>query len=95
MSGGSLGYLCWHTDDLSSRWGDVDEVATLLERIAPGSTAAEATRAVLHHLAEARRIAEGLEKVWRDVEWWQSGDTGEEEATATAKAYRPPPEESA
>jgi hypothetical protein len=88
VSGGSYDYLCFNTDDLSGRRGMVEEMAQRLEGLPYASTAAADTRRVLTLLDDARNLAERLSDVWRAVEWWDSGDYGEQQAQEALAAYR-------
>lgn len=68
MSGGSFNYLCHQDFPLSI--SDLESMADELDRIAPGSKAAEATRALLSPVVEV----DPLREVWKAVEWWRSCD---------------------
>jgi hypothetical protein len=88
MSGGSYDYLCFKADDLSGRRGTVEEMAQRLEGLPYASPAAADTRRVLALLDEARALAERLSDVWHAVEWWDSGDYGEDDAREAIAKYR-------
>ena len=92
MSGGSYDYLCFNTDDLSSRTGAVQAMADRLE--ASGYyAAARSTRNVLLMLQAAERTAGALADVWQAVEWKDSNDWSEERVREAVAAFVPwPPE---
>lgn len=88
MSGGSYDYLCFKADDLSGRRGTVEEMAQRLEGLPYATAAAVDTRRVLTLLDDARNLAERLSDTWHAIEWWDSGDYGEEQAQEALAAYR-------
>lgn len=88
MSGGSFDYLCFNTDDLSGRRRMVEEMARRLEKLPYASEAAADTRRIIALLDETQALGEQLADVWQAVEWWASGDSGEEQAQEALTAYR-------
>ena len=101
MSGGAYSYLCFNTDELSTRRSDLESMHKRLES-SGYREAARATREVIRSLDGAERMADALRNVWHAVEWVDSGDSGEErivEAVAKFEPWPPPgsepkPEES-
>jgi hypothetical protein len=92
VSGGSYNYLCFNTDELSTRRGDVSSMAERLER-SGYFAAARATRNVLLLLDAAERSAKALEDVWHAVEWADSGDAAEDKVRKMVAEFSPwPPE---
>lgn len=94
MSGGSFNYLCFkdglelvhHTDEL-------DRMAAFLRRWCPEAeqAAMDTTEIADWVIAQAKaieaRVAE-FQDLWHEVEWWQSGDCGEDRAReALARFY--------
>jgi hypothetical protein len=77
MSGGSFGYL--YTKDLGdvvSSYGHVEEMANKLDELGFHGLAAE-TRVFLAGVEEDPRLIR-IRDFWHAVEWYVSGDTGEE-----------------
>ena len=92
MSGGSYDYLCWNTDELSTRRYAVAQMAERLEK-SGYRDAARATRNVLYLIDGARRAADALADVWHAVEWADSGDSSEERVREEVAKMQPwPPE---
>lgn len=88
MSGGSYDYLYLQSDDLSRNRRMIEEMARRLEGLPYASEAATDTRRILTLLADAQALAERLADVWRAVEWWDSGDYGEDDAQDAIAKYR-------
>ncbi len=88
MSGGSYNYLYCHVDGLDGRRGDIRRMAERLEDLGYAPEVAADTRKVLALLDEAEAVAGRLEDVWHDVEWWDSGDYGEDTVRKTITAYQ-------
>lgn len=89
MSGGSYNYLCYHSDSLSEHRSDLESMAERIEGLAYAGQAAADTRRVLALLDEAQRLAGHLADVWRAVEWWDSGDYGEDQVVEEMAKYVP------
>ena len=90
MSGGSYNYLCWNTDDLSSRAADIHAMEHRLRTLdCPG--AARATHEVIRALETAQRMAEALTDVWHAVELLDSGDSGEDLVRKAVAEFQPWP----
>lgn len=83
MSGGSFNYLCFA--DLSTGKSDsLTAMAAELDRYPGGQFAAEMTRSIATHAEDWQRR---LYDVWHAVEWWQSGDWGQESVTEALAAF--------
>lgn len=79
MSGGRYNYLCFQ-DPIEIH--ELSRMADRLEQLAPGSAAAQATRAAVTALCD-----QALRDVWHDVEWYDSMDYGREQALAEIQQY--------
>ncbi len=94
MSGGSFNYLCHKqaSDLLERGLRDVEEMATALGDLGYAVDAANRTADLLKDVRalEARLNAElrDLYGVWRAMEWWQSGDIGENAFKRALAEYR-------
>ncbi|GHB55518.1 hypothetical protein GCM10010331_49180 [Streptomyces xanthochromogenes] len=88
MSGGSYNYLFLHTRGLERQRGDLEEMAERLGELDFAQDAAEATRRVLSLLDQAEAASQTLAKVWRAVEWWDSGDSDEDQVRESVIEYR-------
>lgn len=91
MSGGSFHYLS-SAQTLCDRADDVREITRELARIhekhPEASTALAASAVVANLMAEAQRWALLLEKVWHAVEWFVSGDIGEDELLKVLREFK-------
>jgi len=83
MSGGSYDYLYFHAAELGGHRGQLEAMAERLEGLPYAAEAAAATRRILVALGD-----EPLASVWRAVEWWDSGDYGEDQVRAAVYNYR-------
>lgn len=90
MSGGSYNYLCFNTDELSTRRGDLEAMHQRLES-SGHREAARATREVIRSLETTRRMAEALTGVWQAVEWTDSCDWGEDSIKTAVAKFEPWP----
>jgi hypothetical protein len=90
MSGGSYDYLFTRVRSLGEQRGDLERMAIRLEGLPWATEAAAATRRCLTMVDEAERLAETLSDVWHAIEWWDSGDWGEDDARGEVEAYTPP-----
>lgn len=93
MSGGSFDYLCWkELDSLFESSCVLDEMAEALEALGYADDAAEATRAFQVRLFavedELIAIKEPLVLLWKAMEWWKSGDSGEDDVKNELAEYR-------
>lgn len=93
MSGGSYNYLCYK--DASMIWDSTGTLSDMAQRLAGLGYAADAaaeTESLLLLLRQAEiRIQtriDRLSKVWRAVEWWDSGDSGEDGLKQALSEYR-------
>jgi hypothetical protein len=84
MSGGSFDYLCFK--DIEFPHGTLEDMARELDALGP-SKAASDTRALIASLAECQALVERLRDVWQDVEWWRSGDSGQDRALEGVSRY--------
>jgi hypothetical protein len=82
MSGGSYDYLYFHVAELGGRRGDLETMAARLEGLPYAVEAAAATRRILEAISD-----EKLAKVWRAVEWWDSGDYDEDQVREAVAEY--------
>lgn len=80
MSGGSYDYLC--NRDSS----DIDERVTDLERMA--DRLAELMQRIRQYQVHTDVIIARLVKVWKAVEWWDSGDWSEDAVRKALGDYR-------
>lgn len=94
MSGGSFNYLC--TKEVGTLLVDgLDDVQRMAEELAElgyADDVAEDTQALIRsiqgtELALNLLIAR-LSPVWREMEWWQSGDVGEDNLKRALERYR-------
>lgn len=94
MSGGSYGYL-YRDQELGDLLGRQDDLRRMADRLAGLGDAADAaaeTEELLVMLRQwqiraevrARRLAD----VWHAIEWWDSGDSGENRVREALAAYR-------
>lgn len=94
MGGGSYNYLYSKEPDelLRGGWEDLEHMARRLARLGYAADAAGETEELLLILrqvqvrleARQRRLAD----IWRAVEWWDSGDSGEDGVKAALAQYR-------
>lgn len=90
MSGGSYDYLFTRVRPLGEQRTQLEEMAVRLEGLPWAAQAAAETRRCLKMIDDAERIAETLTDVWHAIEWWDSGDWGEDGARKVVEAYQPP-----
>lgn len=90
MSGGSHNYLCF-ADNLWDREEDLRHMADRLIELGYAEEAANETIATLFDLQMAKASLNEqisrLHKVWKAVEWMDSGDSGEDQLKAVLKEY--------
>ncbi len=96
MSGGSYDYLCLQgADELvgsSHHQANIDAMAARLSGLGYAQDAARETEELLLILRQVEtrldvRIGR-LNGIWRAVEWWDSGDSGEDGVKEALKQYR-------
>ncbi len=92
MSGGNYNYLFINdSSDLLSGQHDTDlqSMADRLAELGYASDAAIETQQLLLAIRQSRNRLEAsrkrLESLWRAVEWWDSGDSSEEEVKTALK----------
>lgn len=90
MSGGSYDYLFTRVHALDDQRGMLENMAVRLEGLPYAADAAAQTRRVLRLVDAAGALADSLTDVWRAVEWWGSGDSGETAVARECGAYRVP-----
>lgn len=90
MSGGSYDYLYTRARPLGDQRNDLERMAIRLEGLPWAAQAAAATRRCLTAIDDAERLAESLYDVWHAIEWWDSGDWGEERARQNVEGYQIP-----
>ena len=96
MSGGSYDYLFTKdASDLIAGYHVDEELRKMADRLAAlgyAEDAARETEELICMIAQARvRIdvrAQRLRAVWKAVEWWDSGDNGEDGLQKALAAYR-------
>lgn len=94
MSGGSYEYICFKDEigDLLNRRDQVEHMAERLARLGYAKDAAKETYDFLLWLrmveAQFEARHERLSGVWRAVEWWDSGDSGEDDLQVALEEYR-------
>lgn len=94
MSGGSFNYLChtWDLNDITSKLGDLEDMATALAGLDYAQDAARETEELLV-LIRQWQVRTGvrlqrLTPVWKAMEWWRSCDSGEDAFREALAAYR-------
>jgi hypothetical protein len=94
MSGGSYSYLhraLW-LDLMVKQLDDLEEMAERLEGLGYAADTAWETRQLLLTLRSASALTDvttqRMFEVWKAVEWWDSGDWGEDSVVDALTAYR-------
>lgn len=85
MSGGSYDYLYWRVPELGGHRHQLEAMAERLEALPYATGVAAATRRILEAISD-----EKLADVWRAVEWWDSGDYGEDQVRQVIDEYQTP-----
>ena len=92
MSGGSFDYLCFmEVEQLMNNKDLLDKMANRLLELGYKDAAKETFLAkIILEQTEIRIevIKERLEKVWKAIEWMDSGDSGIDEVDEAIKNYR-------
>lgn len=93
MSGGSYDYLCFADGDtLRGKEEDLKRMADRLSALGYADDAAAETMDLLLTLRQQRvyvqSVIDRLSGVWRSVEWWDSGDSGEDGLEFHLRRYR-------
>lgn len=93
MSGGSYDYLCFKgADELVCHQGVIDEMASRLSGLGYAQDAARETFELLQIIrayeTRVSVIRDRLEPIWRSIEWWDSGDSGEDRFKEDLEEYR-------
>jgi len=93
MSGGSYNYLCYaNPDELINKTVDLQDMADRLAGLGYAPDAARETQELLLIVRQfENRIAAAtgrLQKVWKAVEWWDSGDSSEDGVKTSLDDYR-------
>lgn len=92
MSGGSYDYLCFADEAIFGREASLQEMADRLAKLGYAEDAAKETMEVLLEIRQAKvRIGarqDRLRQIWQAVEWWDSGDWGEDGVKKALEAYR-------
>ena len=92
MSGGSLNYLCYKSpEELFHYIAEMEEVeAELITRNA--MDIAKDVRRLIEYIKTAENrigvLSEQLNNVFHAVEWWQSGDIGDDSMLKALENYR-------
>lgn len=94
MSGGSFNYLC-HREPNELMVGGLGDMEEMVDALAGVGYAPDAAKETVKLIAEVRAaearleaLTERLRPVWRAMEWWTSGDTGEADFKAALAKYR-------
>jgi len=82
MSGGSYDYLYFNAPEMGGHRGQLEAMAERLDQLPYAKEAAAATRRILLALDD-----EALAEVWHAVEWWDSGDYGEDQVRSATSKY--------
>ena len=92
MSGGSLNYLCYaEVPDIIGRTRDMEDVEHTLIRLGYTDIAEDVRRLIEYCISASIRIgvlAEQLNDVFHDVEWYDSADIGKETLIERLEQYR-------
>jgi len=94
MSGGSYNYLCHKSVDeiLIGGMRDLQDMADRLAKLGYADDAARETQTLIHDirafLNRSETATERLADVWKNVEWWDSSDRGEDAVKAALTTYR-------
>jgi hypothetical protein len=89
MSGGSFNYLQSYNclENLEHLRGMQQELADLAYDHPQAQPAADATWSIIAAIDKALERARELDEVWHAVEWWKSGDWGQEDALREAAKF--------
>ena len=93
MSGGSYDYLCLKdSDTLLEMKHQIEAMSARLAGLGYAEDAALETEDVLLTVRQFENRMQAridrLRDVWRAVEWWDSGDSGEDSVKAALEEYR-------
>lgn len=90
MSGGSHNYLylAYQVSGLYGRQDDIEFMSTRLKELGFNELA-EVSLVILKDMQVVYDHAEKLERVWKAVEWYDSGDWGLDDVEQAAKEYKP------
>jgi hypothetical protein len=93
MSGGSYDYLCCkNIGDLLYEEEKIQNMADRLAKLGYASDAVKETLKILLTLRQFKNqidtMKDRLSVVWKAVEWWDSGDSGEDEVKKALEEYR-------
>lgn len=96
MSGGSYEYVCFAgADELLQKTGEIQRMADRLAGLGYATDAARETQELLLTIRQYENRINAMQGrlsgVWRAVEWWDSGDTGEERLHDALAEYRKVP----
>lgn len=93
MSGGSWNYLC--SKDVQDLIYSNELLERMSERLASLGYAEDAAREtyelvqiIRQYKTKASVITDRLSDIWRAIEWWDSGDSGEDRVKAELVNYR-------
>jgi hypothetical protein len=93
MSGGSYDYLCFaEIDKLFEMEVEIQRMGDDLAGLGYAADAAQETHGLLLEIRASRARIEARRKrlfnIWKAMEWWHSGDSGEDWVKDSLKAYR-------
>jgi hypothetical protein len=95
MSGGSFNYLyAADLEDFINREGDLERMRDELIALGNAEDAVRETDEIILMLRQFRVLIETranrMSPIWKAMEWWRSGDSGEEAVTIAIEKYRNP-----
>lgn len=92
MSGGYYNYLYCRIDSLIDREYDLEEMANDLADLGYAYDAALATGKLISKIRQFKKDiiknSESLSEVWKAMEYWRSGDWGEDSLKEALDKYR-------
>lgn len=92
MSGGSLNYLyCKDPDELYNCINEMEKAEEFLLKEGYSDVAKDVRRLIEYVIISRNRIEvlqENLKKVFRSIEWYDSGDSGKEAVIKAVEDYR-------
>jgi len=100
MSGGSYDQLCYkECDQIFSMESQLQQMADRLAKLGYADDAAKETMELLLEARQAKNRIQTrinrLHSIWWAVEWWASGDVGEEDVKIALAKYRNPSDKEA
>jgi len=92
MSGGSYSYLCYKdADQILEHLSELEDMRDRLAELEYAADAAQETAELIliinQFFVRAGEVIDRLAPVWKAVEWWDSGDSGEDNLKKTLVEY--------